>query len=379
MFLENITVLGVLSVTATISTITLFFCGIPICVNIYKRRSTKDISGAPFLMGVLGASYWLRYGLLKMDFAMITVNVTAVSLMASYLIFYFFFTKPKLMISLEISAVLFMISIMAFLVQIYGHSIIHPLGFACMTFNIINFGAPLAGLRVVLRQRSCETLPLPLCIANFAVSSQWCLYGVLIKDIYLIIPNGIGMSLAIIQLALFVIFPMKEGKQALAKRLCGIDCTSSKKDVEAAKGASEEPMKQPLDATIPLIKTEKLKEGVEVAGKNPSKKPWIAETISTKDLGENDPIKKDSKQATTDDAVSMDGSTTTEVTEFNQSSESALKNLDSPAKRKKADTEGKNKANVAHPENESNKDHCNSSDKREDKKEHGVVPVINTV
>lgn len=52
------------------------------------------------------------------------------------------------------------------------------------------------------------------------------------------IPNGIGMSLAIIQLALFVIFPMKEGKQALAKRLCGIDCTSSKKDVEAAKGAS---------------------------------------------------------------------------------------------------------------------------------------------
>ncbi|VDM38347.1 unnamed protein product [Toxocara canis] len=245
MFLENITVLGVLSVTATISTITLFFCGI------HRYFS---------------ASYWLRYGLLKMDFAMITVNVTAVTLMAAYLIFYFFYTKPKLMISLEISAVVFMISIMAFLVQIYGHAILHPLGFACMTFNIINFGAPLAGLRVVLRQRSCETLPLPLCIANFAVSSQWCLYGVLIKDIYLIIPNGIGMSLALIQLALFVIFPMKEGRQPLAKRLCGLDCTSRKKDVEAGKGGNAEPMKQPLDATIPLIKTEKLKEGVEVAG-----------------------------------------------------------------------------------------------------------------
>uniref|UniRef100_A0A915BLB3 Sugar transporter SWEET1 n=1 Tax=Parascaris univalens TaxID=6257 RepID=A0A915BLB3_PARUN len=351
MFLENITVLGVLSVTATISTITLFFCGIPICVNIYKRRSTKDISGAPFLMGVLGASYWLRYGLLKMDFAMITVNVTAVSLMASYLIFYFFFTQPKLMISLEISAVLFMISIMAFLVQIYGHSIIHPLGFACMTFNIINFGAPLAGLRVVLRQRNCETLPLPLCIANFAVSSQWCLYGVLIKDIYLIIPNGIGMSLAIIQLALFVIFPMREGKQALAKRLCGIDCASSKEDIEAAKGGS---------------------------GKNAVKKPWIAETISTKDLGEKDSMKKNSKQAT-DDAVSMDGSTTTEVTEFNQSSESALKNIDSSAKRKKADAGGKSKADFAHPENKSNNDGCNSPNKREDKKERGAIPIINTV
>ncbi|VDK52803.1 unnamed protein product [Anisakis simplex] len=240
MFFESITVLGVLSVTATISTITLFFCGIPICINIYKRRGTKDISGAPFLMGVLGASYWLRYGLLKMDYAMITVNITAVTLMTSYLIFYFFYTTPKLMISLEISAIVFMISIMAFLVQIYGNSVIHPLGFACMTFNIINFGAPLAGLRVVLRQRSCETLPLPLCTANFAVSSQWCLYGVLIRDIYLVIPNGIGMTLALIQLALFVIFPMKEGKTPLAKRLCGIDCSTRKKDVEFGKVANGE-------------------------------------------------------------------------------------------------------------------------------------------
>ncbi|VDK63745.1 unnamed protein product [Gongylonema pulchrum] len=118
---------------------------------------------------------------------MITVNIFAIVLMGSYLIFYYFMTQKKLWISIEISAVIFLISIMLFLVQLYGHDIIHPLGFTCMTFNILNFGAPLAGLKVVLRQRSCETLPLPLCIANFLVSSQWALYGALVSDVYIIV------------------------------------------------------------------------------------------------------------------------------------------------------------------------------------------------
>ncbi|VDK88020.1 unnamed protein product [Onchocerca ochengi] len=186
-FFRNLTLLKCLSVSAFITTVMLFFCGIPICVNIWKRRSTKDISAVPFLMGVLGAVYWLRYGLIKMDYTMIAVNIFAATLMGIYLTFYYFMTEKKLWISIEVCAVIFLISLMLLLVQIFGHGVIHPLGFTCMTFNILNFGAPLAGLKVVLRQRNCETLPLPLCIANLLVSSQWALYGVLISDIYIIV------------------------------------------------------------------------------------------------------------------------------------------------------------------------------------------------
>ncbi|VDM07807.1 unnamed protein product [Wuchereria bancrofti] len=211
-FLHNLTLLQCLSVSAFITTVSLFFCGIPICVNIWKRRNTKDISAVPFLMGVLGAVYWLRYGLMKMDYTMIAVNIFAATLMGLYLIFYYFMTKKKLWISIEICAVIFLISLMLLLVRIYRHDIFHPLGFTCMTFNILNFGAPLAGLKVVLRQRSCETLPLPMCIANLLVSSQWALYGVLVSDVYIITPNAIGMLLALIQIALFLIFPMKQGR-----------------------------------------------------------------------------------------------------------------------------------------------------------------------
>lgn len=38
------------------------------------------------------------------------------------------------------------ISGMLILVEIYQFASLDPLGFVCMTFNIINFGAPLAGI-----------------------------------------------------------------------------------------------------------------------------------------------------------------------------------------------------------------------------------------
>ncbi|VIO87040.1 Uncharacterized protein BM_BM4758 [Brugia malayi] len=226
-FFHNLTLLQCLSVSAFITTVSLFFCGIPICVNIWKRRNTKDISAVPFLMGVLGAVYWLRYGLMKTDYTMIAVNIFAATLMGLYLIFYYFMTKKKLWISIEICAVIFLISLMLLLVRIYRHDIFHPLGFTCMTFNILNFGAPLAGLKVVLRQRSCETLPLPMCIANLLVSSQWALYGVLVSDVYIITPNAIGMLLAMIQIALFLIFPMKQGRLSPVQRCFNPSCCAT--------------------------------------------------------------------------------------------------------------------------------------------------------
>uniref|UniRef100_A0A914CA79 Sugar transporter SWEET1 n=1 Tax=Acrobeloides nanus TaxID=290746 RepID=A0A914CA79_9BILA len=218
---EPITLLSVLSITAIVSTVSLFFCGIPICVDIWRRKSTDEISGFPFIMGFLGGTFWLRYGLLKMDFTMITVNVVGVTLMFTYTMFYVFYTQKRTSILLQVTLVFSLIASMLFLVQTYTTKVLDPLGFICMTFNIINFGAPLAGIGVVLRKKCCDTLPFPLCTANFLVSSQWCLYGFLVNDIYIIIPNAAGMGLAILQLSLFLIFPRAVGEKAVLSYCLG--------------------------------------------------------------------------------------------------------------------------------------------------------------
>lgn len=95
--------------------------------------------------------------------------------------------------------------------------------------------------KTVIRRRATSTLPLPLCIANFLVSSEWFLYGILVKDFYLIVstrlystltrssqfpaltfcgsqntdalqtPNGIGCMFATAQIIMFIVLPRKPG------------------------------------------------------------------------------------------------------------------------------------------------------------------------
>ncbi|CAD5226550.1 unnamed protein product [Bursaphelenchus xylophilus] len=211
---ESFSLLSVLSVSAIITTISLFFCGIPICIEIKRRKSTNEISGFPFIMGFLGGSFWLRYGGLREDMTMITVNCVGVTMMFLYILFFIFYSESKLGISIQLGLVTSAIGAMLVLVEMFGMECIDVLGLVCMTFNIVNFGAPLAGMKVVFSKKCCDSMPLPLCTANLLVSSQWCLYGVLVKDIYIIIPNGAGVVLAFFQISLFLFFPRTPGGKA---------------------------------------------------------------------------------------------------------------------------------------------------------------------
>jgi len=232
---QEFTFLNLLSVIAFITTVGLFFCGIPICRQIWKRKDTNEISGAPFLMGVLGGTCWLTYGYLKGDYTVMYVTSAQVILYSSYVVFYFFMTKKKFWISVKIIALITTCLSLMGSVYFFGQKVFHPLGFVCMTLNAADFGAPLGGLKVVIRRRATSTLPLPLCIANFMVSTEWFIYGLLVHDFYLITPNGIGAVLAVSQLILFIVLPRKPGQQAPIVRLFYFlrRCGSRVKDIEA--------------------------------------------------------------------------------------------------------------------------------------------------
>ncbi|GMR44966.1 hypothetical protein PMAYCL1PPCAC_15161 [Pristionchus mayeri] len=239
-FTHGFTFLNLLSILAFVTTVGLFFCGIPICRQIWKRGDTKEISGAPFLMGVVGGSCWFAYGWLKKDYTVLYVTGTQILLYSVYSIFYWCMTKKKLWISLKVLAVLALCATLASSVYFFGRKVFHPLGIICMTLNAADFAAPLAGLKTVIRRRATSTLPLPLCIANFLVSSEWFLYGILVKDFYLITPNGIGCMFATSQIIMFIVLPRKPGMRPpivklyrrIASCCCKIDDVAEK-DVES--------------------------------------------------------------------------------------------------------------------------------------------------
>ncbi|EFO92181.1 hypothetical protein CRE_10860 [Caenorhabditis remanei] len=163
-FTQGFSFLNLLSILAFFTTVGLFFCGIPICRQIWKRKDTKEISGAPFLMGVVGGCCWMTYGWLKNDGTVKWVTGCQVILYTTYTIFYWCMTKKKLWITLKVLGVIGICTSLVLGVHFFGMKIFHPLGIVCLTLNIADFAAPLGGIRVVIRRWATSTLPLPLCM-----------------------------------------------------------------------------------------------------------------------------------------------------------------------------------------------------------------------
>ena len=67
--------------------------------------------------------------------------------------------------------------------------------------------APLANLRLVFKSKNTESLPFYLILATVFATGQWTLYGVIIEDNIIEIPNLIGLIAALFQLSLFFCIP----------------------------------------------------------------------------------------------------------------------------------------------------------------------------
>lgn len=99
------------------------------------------------------------------------------------------------------------------------------LGIVCCFVTILFFAAPLASMLHVIRVKNTESLPFPIIFANFVVSLQWLVYGIIINDkfvqvfyqfcdlllinqkVIFQVPNFLGVILSGLQLSLFCFYP----------------------------------------------------------------------------------------------------------------------------------------------------------------------------
>uniref|UniRef100_A0A9J2Q7Y1 Sugar transporter SWEET1 n=1 Tax=Ascaris lumbricoides TaxID=6252 RepID=A0A9J2Q7Y1_ASCLU len=187
-----------------------------------KHGSTEDIGSAPFHMGFVSGFLWLHYGILKEDRAVFCVNMVSSSLYTFYLLYYCLRTPyPMKRRQLRFAAIeIIFLSLIHLYVEYSQHAkeiILDHLGYICVAFNVATVAAPLLALGEVIRSKSTENLPLPLCLANLLVTSEWLLYGFLVEDFFIKFPNAIAVMISIAQIVPFAIYPRK-GKISLSTK-----------------------------------------------------------------------------------------------------------------------------------------------------------------
>eukprot|EP00090_Calanus_glacialis_P028346 TRINITY_DN45557_c0_g1_i1.p1 TRINITY_DN45557_c0_g1~~TRINITY_DN45557_c0_g1_i1.p1 ORF type:complete len:147 (-),score=37.47 TRINITY_DN45557_c0_g1_i1:41-442(-) len=89
-------------------------------------------------------------------------------------------------------------------------------GLLCSCLTVVYCSAPLASLQHVCRTQSTASLPFYLIMATAAVTAQWSLYGVIIQDAVVLLPNLLGCVVACAQLGLFCFFPHNDGAKQYA-------------------------------------------------------------------------------------------------------------------------------------------------------------------
>nr|CAH7742714.1 unnamed protein product [Callosobruchus chinensis] len=167
------------------------------------------MSSLPFVSGCLSTSLWLRYGFLINDTSLILVNTIGATLFFSYVVTFYLYSVRRGAVMQQLMFCMLLLS----MVLLYVHrkndieeARVH-LGLMCSLVTIMFFAAPLASLFHVIRIKSTDSMPYHLILATFVVSLQWFIYGLLLNDKFIQIPNFLGCILSAFQLSLFVIYP----------------------------------------------------------------------------------------------------------------------------------------------------------------------------
>ncbi|KAI3379415.1 hypothetical protein SNEBB_000526 [Seison nebaliae] len=197
---------------STLFTIILFLSGYDIIKKIRKSGTIGQYSLFPFVSTIYCCAFWFWYGLEMNLIHVIVVNGIGAIIETIYLINYLSFLREDETIAKNTSLFpwigAFVSSYLICHFQLIdSHLLSYNIGIVGSIGSLLVFGSPLAQLREVVATQSNRTLSFPLCFMNLITSSSWSLYGYLLDDTFIMLPNSLGIVLAIIQLFLIYHFP----------------------------------------------------------------------------------------------------------------------------------------------------------------------------
>ncbi|CAL4984518.1 unnamed protein product [Urochloa decumbens] len=262
-----------------------YLAPLPTFYRIFKSKSTEGFQSVPYVVALFSAMLWIYYALLKSnEFLLITVNAAGCVIETIYIVIYLAYApkKAKLftaMILLLLNVGVFGLILLLTMLFAAGEKRVVLLGWVCVGFAVSVFVAPLSIIRKVVVTRSVEFMPFFLSLSLTVSAVVWFLYGLLIKDKYVALPNVIGFTFGVIQMGLYAFYrnakPRVLAKDvADEKATAGVDDTLKVPEhvVTIAKlGEQAVHMVHPVESSPPPTEEAKLEDdepsAVEEVGK----------------------------------------------------------------------------------------------------------------
>jgi solute carrier family 50 protein (sugar transporter) len=188
-----------------------------------EKQSLGNLNPIPFGLAVVNAMAWVTYSVLLKDYFIFIANTPGV-------IFGIFFTTSSLALLARTDGgmksrnfrvlefiLIFGLVCFSILIMIVGVTLASYPGtgktivaFVANSTCVIYYGAPCSTMLTVISTKDSSSLHLPMILANALNAVMWCIYGLFaLEDIFVYVPNGIGLFLSCLQLLLIAIYRPK--------------------------------------------------------------------------------------------------------------------------------------------------------------------------
>ncbi|KAG2445336.1 hypothetical protein HYH02_008801 [Chlamydomonas schloesseri] len=179
-----------------------------------REKHLGDLNPIPFSIAIANCIAWLGYGLLKKDPFVCAPNApgvligTFMSITAHGMADEAAKQRIRFVVCLAAGIFPFLGVYTAF----FADSAAVQQGLWGLAGNIIclvYYAAPLSTMWDVIRTRNSSSILVPLTMMNTLNAALWTTYGVAVGDPYIWAPNGIGLALSVMQIALRLVFPAR--------------------------------------------------------------------------------------------------------------------------------------------------------------------------
>ncbi|KAM0888375.1 hypothetical protein ACQ4PT_028418 [Festuca glaucescens] len=157
---------------------------------------------------------WLLYGLPAMtphNMLIITINVIGITIELHFIALFLAYSvgAARRRVLLILVAEVAFVAAVAALVLNLAHTHTHRsmvVGILCVFFEAGMYAAPLSVMKMVIQTKSVEYMPLFMSLASLACGISWTAYALIKFDIYITIPNVLGVLFAVGQVIMYAIY-----------------------------------------------------------------------------------------------------------------------------------------------------------------------------
>ena len=214
--------------------------------RIVVRRNTEQFDGSPYVVACVQCYTWVIYCILTPGRVSPGVtNGIGVFVEGCYAAVFMRYVEagPKRAAFAKTLAVSFSTALAATGFLLLGVSQARQaavVGAVADVLNVMLYAAPLGVMSSVVRTRSVEYMPFNLSLGTLGSAACWSTYAVYVGDATILVPNGLGVLLALAQLALYA-------------RYCGTEESKAARARVAAEGSAPA---APLEAGALLLDAE---------------------------------------------------------------------------------------------------------------------------